>query len=54
MKHPIKLTALLYLKEALLKQRYELCPEIIAVAKEYGAADFEVSDLLEDQRRKPG
>jgi len=54
MKHPIKLTALLYLKEALLKQRYELCPEIIAVAKEYGAVDFEVSDLLEDQRRKPG
>ena len=54
MKHPIKLTALLYLKEALLKQRYELCPEIIAVAKEYGAADFEVSDLLEDQRRKHG
>ena len=35
MKHPIKLTALLYLKEALLKERYELCPEIINVAKEF-------------------
>ena len=54
MKHPVKLTALLYLKEALLKQRYELCPEIIAVAKEFGAASFEIQDLLEDQRRSPG
>lgn len=54
MKHPIKLTALLYLKEALLKERYELCPEIISVAKEFGAAGFEIQDLLEDQRRSPG
>ena len=54
MKHPIKLTALLYLKEALLRQQYELCPEIIAVAKEFGAAGFEIQDLLEDQRRSPG
>ncbi len=41
MKHPVKLTALLYLKEALLKQQYELCPDIITVAKEFGAASFE-------------
>ncbi len=54
MKHPIKLTALLYLKEALLKQQYELCPEIISVAKEFGAVHFEIQDLLEDQRRSPG
>lgn len=54
MKHPIKLTALLYLKEALLKQQYELCPELISVAKEFGAASFEIQDLLEDQRRSPG
>lgn len=53
MKHPIKLTALLYLKEALIKQQYELCPEIIAVAKEFGAASFEIRDLLEDLRRSP-
>jgi len=53
-KHPVKLTALLYLKEALVKQRYELCPEIIAVAREFGAASFEIQDLLEDQRRSPG
>ncbi len=53
-KHPVKLTALLYLKEALLKQRYELCPEIISIAREFGAANFEIEDLLEDQRRSPG
>ena len=53
-KNPIKLTALLYLKEALLKQQYEVCPEIVAVAKEFGAAEFEIQDLLEDQRRRPG
>ena len=54
MKHPVKLTALLYLKEALRKEQYELCPEIIAVAKEFGAASFEIQDLLEDPRRSPG
>lgn len=53
MKHPIKLTALLYLKEALLRQQYELCPEIISVAREFGAANVEIRDLLEDQRRSP-
>ena len=53
-KNPIKLTALLYLKEALLKQQYELCPEIVSVAREFGAAEFEIQDLLEDQRRRPG
>ncbi len=53
-RHPVKLTALLYLKEALLKERYEVCTQTIAVAKEFGAADFEVQDLLEDPRRSPG
>jgi hypothetical protein len=53
-KHPVKLTALLYLKEALLKQKYEICQDIIAIAREFGAVDFEIQDLLEDQRRTPG
>ena len=53
-KHPVKLTALLYLKETLVKQKYEICPELIAIAREFGAADFEIQDLLEDQRRSPG
>ena len=52
-KHPVKLTALLYLKESLLNERYENCSDIIAVAKEFGAASFEINDLLEDARRSP-
>ena len=51
--HPVKLTALLYLKEALFREQYEKCPEIVAVAKEFGAEDFEIGDLLEDPRRSP-
>lgn len=53
-KNPLKFTALLYLKEALLRENYERCAEIIALAKEFGAAPFEVRDLLEDPRRTPG
>lgn len=53
-KHPVKLTALLYLREALIKERYESCPDIIRVAKEFGAQEYEIEDLLEDPRRSPG
>lgn len=52
--HPVKLTALWYLKEALLREQFEKCAEIIAVAQEFGALPFEVQDLLEDPRRTPG
>ena len=52
-KHPVKLTALLYLKEALAREKYENCSEIISIAKEFGALPFEVQDLLEDPRRSP-
>ena len=51
--HPVKLTALLYLKEALLNEAYEECPAAIEVAKEFGAQDFEIKNLLEDPRRRP-
>ena len=53
-KDPVKLTALIYLKEALRKEQYELCPEIIATAKEFGAGDDEIRRLIEDPRRSPG
>ena len=53
LKHPVKLTALLYLKEALRQERYEICAEVIAVAKEFGATASEVRNLLEDPRRNP-
>ena len=52
-KHPVKLTALLYLKEAIAQERYEDCAEIIGIAKEFGAADIEIRYLLEDPRRNP-
>jgi hypothetical protein len=52
-RHPVKLTALLYLKEALLKEKYEICEGLIAIAREFGAAKFEIDDLLEDPRRSP-
>ena len=53
-KHPVKLTALFYLKEVLLREQYEKCAEIIKIAQEFGAAPYEVQDLLEDPRRTPG
>ena len=52
-KDPVKLTALLCLREALLKQRYEVCSEFIAVAKDFGAKAREIEELLEDARRLP-
>ena len=52
-KDPVKLTALLYLREALLEERYEECAEFIAIAKEFGAVSFEIKNLLEDPRRAP-
>lgn len=54
LKHPVKLTALLYLKDALRQERYEVCADIIAVAKEFGATSPEIQRLLEDPRRSPG
>ena len=52
-KHPVKLTALAYLREALLNEAYEDCAVAIEVAKEFGAEEFEILNLLEDPRRKP-
>ncbi|MBI3332548.1 MAG: hypothetical protein HYZ93_00455 [Candidatus Omnitrophica bacterium] len=52
-KDPVKLTALLYLREALTAQRYESCPSFIRVAREFGASEAEIAQLLEDARRMP-
>ena len=52
-KDPVKLTALLYLKEAVLAQRYEQCPDFIWIAREFGAKEMEINELLEDPRRTP-
>lgn len=50
---PVKLTALLYLREALLQERYEECADMIAIATEFGASQQEIQLLLEDARRRP-
>ena len=52
-RNPVKLTALLYLKAALLQERYEECPEFVRVAREFGAQEREIEELLEDPRRTP-
>jgi hypothetical protein len=52
-KHPIVLTALLYLREALVREEYEKCRELIAIAEEFGASERDVNYLLEDPRRVP-
>jgi hypothetical protein len=52
-KDPVKLTALLYLREALLTERYEECAELIDLALARGAQPIEIRFLLEDARRMP-
>lgn len=46
-KNPLKFSALLYLKEALLEERYEECEEIIEAALELGANSVEIQNVLE-------
>lgn len=47
----LKATALLYLKEALVKEEYEDCAGLIQNAKDFGAEAKEISDLLTDHIR---
>ncbi len=44
----LKATALLYLKEALVREQYEDCKELIQNAKDFGAEGKEISTLLEE------
>ena len=53
-RHPVKVTALMYLREALLNEVYEDCRLAIEIARECGAQEFEIQNLLEDPRRRPG
>lgn len=52
-KHPVRLTALLYLREALIQERYEDCAEFIRIACQFGARHYEIRNILEDPRRMP-
>lgn len=42
----LKLTSLLYLKEALIKQEYEQCAHIIKQAKKFGANQAEIKKII--------
>ena len=52
-RNPLRLTALLYLREALQSENYETCNEIIAYARRFGATVRQIKNLLEDPRRVP-
>ncbi len=49
--HPVALTALLYLQEALRRERYEECAAYVATAREFGAADEEIQGVIQEPRR---
>ena len=53
LRHPVRLTALLYLRDALLQEEYEVCKSFIEIALEFGADIWEIKHLLEDPRRTP-
>ena len=44
--HPIGLTALVYLKEALRNERYEDCQVAVETALEFGAQEWEIKNIL--------
>lgn len=44
--HPVKVTALEYLREALSQERYEEMKEIAEIAKEFGATYWELHNVL--------
>jgi len=52
-RHPLRLTALLYLRESLLQERYEECEICIKIACQFGARHYEIRNILEDPRRMP-
>lgn len=52
----LKETALLYLSDALIKQSFEECAQLIELAKQFGALESEVSEAITDylEGRKTG
>jgi hypothetical protein len=53
--HPVRLTALIYLHEALLKERYEEMKEMLEIAREFGAGEWEIREsLMRNPEKKRG
>lgn len=51
----LKETALLYFSEALFSQAYEECPQLVDLAKKFGANKSEIDEVVTDyiEGRKP-
>lgn len=49
--HPVAVTALVYLQEALRWERYEECAQYVATAQEFGAPASEIQGVLNEPRR---
>ena len=49
--HPVAVTALLYLKEAVRRERYEDCAAYVAAARDFGAPAVEIQGVLDNPRR---
>ncbi|OGX06290.1 MAG: hypothetical protein A2Z88_00580 [Omnitrophica WOR_2 bacterium GWA2_47_8] len=50
----LKVTALLYFKEALAQERYEECAELIQAAKNFGVEQDEVKGIINEHVAKFG
>ena len=44
--HPVKVTSLCYLKEALIQEKYEDCRSIVDIAREFGAESSEIKKII--------
>jgi hypothetical protein len=42
----LKATSLIYLRDALVKEQYEQCPELVKIAKDFGASLTEVRTVI--------
>ncbi len=45
-KHPVRVTALTYLSGALANERYEECMSLLSIAREFGATEAEIHEVL--------
>jgi len=50
----LKATSLLYFRDALLKEQYEDCAELVRIAKRFGAAQSEISGVIAESNRGMG
>lgn len=52
----LKETALLYLGDALIKQNFEECGQLVELSKQFGTLEGEINEVITDylEGRKPG